>query len=81
MFEAAITSLKFNAIFPKHLKSATLKSFCYDPLRSSWTQCKKVEINDRGFAFSKLACETSEMPGDTMSVSALQFLVAIHVTQ
>lgn len=33
-----------------------------------------------GFIFSQLACETSEMPRDSMSVSGLQFLVAIHVT-
>ena len=38
-------------------------------------------MKDDGFIFSQLACEAPETPRDSMSVSALRFLVAIHVTQ
>ena len=38
-------------------------------------------MKDGDFIFSQLACQAPEMPGDWVSVSALQFWVAIHVTQ
>lgn len=38
-------------------------------------------MKDGGFIFAQLASEASETPRDHTSVSALQFLVAIHETQ
>lgn len=38
-------------------------------------------MKDSGLIFSLLACKASKRPRDLLSVSVLQFLVAIRVTQ